>query len=306
MTLLVLVLGSVVALVVAVDPFQIYHRATAFIAPIENGHQIYANAGIAKSYDYDSVVIGSSMTENFTPSQLDDLFGGSFVKLSINAGTPFNHKQMLDMAFASQELKTVFYGIDIEMMTYFHTTPKCEMPEYLYDNNLLNDVYYWFNTSVLTRYIPQCLKTWGQSDPDQRDTMYNWGDLYAYGAQAVIGDTAFSKGEVKQKAIVKKPTLAQAFKLNVENNLLPFITQHPQTQFIFFFPPYSAVRWYQFYREGNMQYYLNQKAAVVEALLPFENVKIYDFQSSCTGSPILITISTAATTGHGSTTKWRN
>jgi len=279
MTLILLGLGSIVALVAIIDPFQIYHEATAFIPPIDNGHQIYANAGVAKSYDYDSVIIGSSMTENYVPSHLESLWGGRFVKLCVNAGTPFNHRQMMEMAFDGRELKTVFYGIDIEMLTYFYTTPKCDMPDYLYDKNPFNDVYYWFNTSVLARYIPKCLKTLGQSDPDQRDTMYSWGELYPYGADAVIGDLTFTGEEVAQESVQQDPALSQAYKLNVEHNLIPFIEAHPDTQFIFFFSPYSGIRWYQFYENGLLQYYLNQKAAVVKALLPYDNVKIFDFQA---------------------------
>lgn len=79
-------IGGIIAAVALVDPFEVYHKATAFIPPITNGTQNYSNAGIAKNYEYDSVVIGSSMTENFTPSQLDRLFGGQFVKLPINGG----------------------------------------------------------------------------------------------------------------------------------------------------------------------------------------------------------------------------
>lgn len=182
----------------AVDPFEVYHKATAFIPPISNGTQIYSNAGIAKNYAYDSVVIGSSMTENFRPSQLDRLFGGQFVKLCVNAGSSFNHKQMLDMAFATHDVRRVLYGVDVEALTYFYKTPKCEMPDYLYDDDLFNDVSYWFNKSVLLTYIPECLATLGQSDPDQLDTMYSWGDLYAYGREAVLADVSFSRDTVEQ------------------------------------------------------------------------------------------------------------
>ena len=52
-----------------------------------------------------------------------------------------------------------------------------------------------------------------------------------------------------------------------------------KTQFDFFFPPYSAARWYEFYRLGQLGYHLNQKEAAIAALLPYENVKIYDFQA---------------------------
>ena len=79
LTLLLGALALVVGAVVIIDPFEIYHQATAFIPPIANGTQIYSNAGIAKNYEYDSVVIGSSMTENFLPSQLDGLLGGRCV-----------------------------------------------------------------------------------------------------------------------------------------------------------------------------------------------------------------------------------
>lgn len=279
LSLLLGCLGGVIGAVVIIDPFEVYHKATAFIPPIDNGTQIYSNAGIAKSYGYDSVVIGSSMTENFRPSQLDELFGGTFVKLPVNAGSPYNHKQMMDMAFSTHDVKRVLYGLDVEALTYFYTTPKCEMPDYLYDDDLFNDTAYWFNHSVLLKYIPQCLASIGQSDPDQRDTMYAWGDLYEYGKEAALREVTITGETVEQGEPMEDPEFSQQSLLNVEHNLLPFIQEHPDTEFIVFFPPYSLVQWVDFYQKGDMQYHLTQKEAVVKALLPYENVKIYDFQA---------------------------
>lgn len=279
LSLLLLSLIGIVGSVVIIDPFEIYHKALFHIPPIENTTQIYSNAGIAKSYEYDSVIIGSSMTENFTPSQLDQALGGSFVKLPVNAGSPFNHKQMMDMAFGTHDIRRVFFGVDIELFTYFYTTPKCEMPDYLYDDSLFNDTAYWFNRNVLFTYIPMCLKTLGQSDPAQRDTMYNWGDMYKYGKDAAFRGANVSGGEIPQNGEGAPVVLAQQTMLNVQHNVLPFVEEHPDTEFIFFFPPYSLVRWYHFYQQGEMEYHLTQKAAFVQALLPYENVKIYDFQA---------------------------
>ena len=89
LSLLALGIGGTIAAVSIIDPFEVYHKATAFIPPITNGTQLYSNAGIAKNYAYDSVVIGSSMTENFRPSQLNRLFGGQFVKLCVNGGSSY-------------------------------------------------------------------------------------------------------------------------------------------------------------------------------------------------------------------------
>lgn len=281
LTLILLIgaLVSIIAAVVIIDPFQIYHQATAFIPPITNSTQNYFNAGIAKSYEYDSVVIGSSMTENFTPSQLDELLGGHYIKLPINGGSAFNHKQMMDLAFGTHEIRTVLYGIDIEALTYFYKTPKCEMPEYLYDDDLFNDTQYWFNRSVLATYLPKCLSTLGQYDETQRDTMYNWGDLYTYGRDAVLRDVAISDTEVAQSPRQDDPVLSQQFLLNMEHNYLPYVQGHPDTEFIFFFPPYSLVRWYELYDQGLLNEFLVQKEAIIKTLLPYENVRIYDFQA---------------------------
>lgn len=272
-------IALIIGVVAAIDPFEIYHQATAFTPPITNGTQNYSNAGIAKSYAYDSIVIGSSMTENFTPSQLDSLFGGQFVKLSINGGSPYNHKQMMDMAFGTHDVRRVLYGIDVELYTYFYKTPKCEMPDYLYDDNLLNDVRYWFNQSVLARYIPRCLAAWGGRDPDLRDTMYTWGDLYPYGREAALASTTITSEIFEQEPVQNDPQMSQQTMLNVTNNVLPYIEAHPDTEFLFFFPPYSLAMWYGFYRTGTLNYHLNQKEAIVKALLPYGNVKIYDFQA---------------------------
>lgn len=283
LTLLAGALSAIVGAVVLVDPFQVYRKATAFIPPIDNGTQIYSNAGIAKSYDYDSVLIGSSMTENFRPSQLDSLFGGRFVKIPVNAGSPYNHKQMMDMAFSTHDVRRVLYGVDIELFTYFYTTPKCEMPDYLYDEHIFNDVRYWFNQSVLAEFIPKCLRTWGQTDEDQRDTMYTWGSMYPYGRDAVLRDFAFTGPKAGQEPIAgedEAAAMSQQTMLNVAHNIVPFIQSHPDTQFIFFFPPYSLARWVEFDQLGDMHYHMNQKEAVARALLEHDNVRVFDFQAN--------------------------
>lgn len=88
LSLLALGIGGTIAAVSIIDPFEVYHKATAFIPPITNGTQLYSNAGIAKNYAYDSVVIGSSMTENFRPSQLNRLSAGSSSSCASTAAPP--------------------------------------------------------------------------------------------------------------------------------------------------------------------------------------------------------------------------
>ena len=277
--LLLLSFAGITALVAVVDPFEIYREAKVFIPPCENGIQNYANAGVARSWKYDSVVIGSSMTENFIPSQLDALFGGRFVKLPINAGSPYNHRQMMELAFRTHDLKNVIYCVDADAFSYFYKQPKTEMPDYLYSASLLDDVSYWLNSSVLFQYVPRCLKSWGKTDPDLRDTMYAWGDLYPYGAEYALKGARISDKAYEQKKTPDRFALSQQTAMNVEHNIVPFLEAHPETEFCFFFPPYALVNWYRFYRQKTLDFHLSQIEAIATRLLEYPNVRVYDFRA---------------------------
>lgn len=143
--------------------------------PIDNTTQVYANAGIARSYDYDSAVVGTSVTENFRPTQMDALLGGRFIKLCTSAGTAYNHALLMDLAFRTHDVKRIVYGLDVYSFIAKVDQTGSDVPMYLYDDNLFNDVSYWLNRSVLGSFLPRCLKAWGQRQDDSiRDRMYNW------------------------------------------------------------------------------------------------------------------------------------
>ena len=58
---------AIAGLVAFVDPFYHYHDATkGFEANMDNA--IYQTPGAADHFTYDSVIVGSSMTENFHES----------------------------------------------------------------------------------------------------------------------------------------------------------------------------------------------------------------------------------------------
>ena len=141
------------AVVIAIDPFQVYRLATRYMPPIDNITQVYANAGIVRSYDYDSAIVGTSVTENFRPTQMDELLGGRFIKLCTSAGTAYNHALLLNLAFDTHEIKRIVYGLDVYSFIAGLDHTGSEVPLYLYDRNPFNDVQYWLNRSVL---VPFC------------------------------------------------------------------------------------------------------------------------------------------------------
>ena len=275
LALLLGTIGAICLTVIVIDPFQVYHLATRYMPPIDNTTQVYANAGIARSYDYDSAVVGTSVTENFRPTQMDALLGGRFIKLCTSAGTAYNHALLMDLAFRTHDVKRIVYGLDVYSFIAKVDQTGSDVPMYLYDDNLFNDVSYWLNRSVLGSFLPRCLKAWGQKQDDSiRDRMYNWAGRDDYGPIALY-TASFTPPENPLPADARTQ-LAQE---NLNAHLIAYITAHPETQFDIFFPPYSAAHWYQFYTQGQMEYHLQQKKALAEALLPYDNVEIYDFQA---------------------------
>lgn len=276
-SMLVLSLAAIVALVVIVDPFEIYHRALFYNPPYESKTQMYAGAGVAKSYTYDSIIIGSSMTENCRPSVYDDALGGRFVKLSMNAGQSLDHAKMMEIAFRTHDVRRVVYGMDFFSFSLYYTNQKAKTPDYLYDGDLLNDVQYWFNKSVLFTNIPRALQNIGTPDEDKtRDSMYSWDPPEMPGEEALRALVNLSAPMPAQADTARGLEFAQ---LGLEHNLLPFIRAHRDTTFTIFFPPYSLLYWADQAAQGNLDTCMAQKNLMAEILLAEPNVELFDFQA---------------------------
>ena len=61
--------------------------------------------------------------------------------------------------------------------------------------------------------------------------------------------------------------------------LTDMVKKHPETEFYFFLPPYSELWWDSVYRSGQTEEYLYARQAAMEALIAYDNVQIYDFQT---------------------------
>lgn len=275
-SMLVLSLMLIVALVVIIDPFEIYHRALFYNPPYESETQMYSGAGVAKSYTYDSIIVGSSMTENCRPSVYDDALGGRFVKLSMNAGQSLDHAKMMEIAFRTHDVRRVVYGMDFFSFSLYYTNQKAKTPDYLYDDNLFNDVKYWFNKSVLLTSIPKALANIGTPDEDKtRDSMYFWHPPEMPGENGLRAGINLSDPIPAQANTARGEEMTQ---LGLEHNLLPFIRAHRDTTFTVFFPPYSLLYWAQQASLGSLDTCIAQKNLMAKALLEEPNVELFDFQ----------------------------
>lgn len=260
------------ALVVWVDPFFQYHAPLANF-PYLVDNQLSQNPGMAKNMEYDSVILGSSMTVNFNTNWFDELLGLHTIKLNYSGAYPKDQANIMEIIFNSgHQVDAVFLGVDVMTYTGGVEETKYPIPEYLYDDNYLNDVQYLFNKDVVLNYILRPL-----ADPDKTDlsTVYQswWTDEY-YNIQWVMHNYVQPEA-VEEKA--QPRAYLESVDKNLRTNICPYIERNPDTVFYVFFPPYSILYWNDVMRENHLEATMEEYRFIAQTMLAYDNVRVFYF-----------------------------
>ena len=271
-------------LVIWLDPFFHYH------APLKGfyyrlAEQRYQNDGITRHFDYDAVITGTSMVENFRTSQFSELFDVQPIKVPYPGATYREINDNLSVAFDTHEdIKCVIRALDYSHLVENKDLLRSDMgeyPDYLYDRNLLNDVKYLYNRSVLAGYaapmIIRKLTGQGEAGVDSFDS-YGFNSGAVYGPeQALEGRTCFERSS-SQSALSEdeKRILTE----NVEKNIVKLAKEHPETTFYYFFPPYSAVWFGGLIEEGSFEKQLEAERIATEKMLECGNIRVFSFSAA--------------------------
>ncbi|MBE5799078.1 MAG: hypothetical protein E7321_03920 [Clostridiales bacterium] len=275
MALLLIALLACAGITFIVDPFELYRESA--ILPLYD-QESYNNPGIAKSYDYDAVILGTSMVEMSNPSVIDECFGVKSVKLPMRGSHTAQMGWQLDHVFHIKERRGETLNLAILAVdAYSLMGPVDDMEEiydYLWNDDILDDVNYLLNRDVLLVRIPRILKNIGKPLDTKRDDMYKWVDV-VFAAKSVYDATPKNPQKPMQDADLR----IERSTANIENHIERYVAAHPETKFLVYMPPYSVAYWYLMTREGISEQQYRSRARVCELLLGYENVEIYDFSS---------------------------
>ena len=143
-------LAAMVGIIVFIDPFYHYHKPLKKISYV-SGADVYVNDGKLKHFDYDTLTIGTSMAMNFHKQKVDDIFEcNSLNVFYLGEGFKVIHEGLETALSTHPDLKTVIRTVDpIWFTSDVNWKGRESYPEYLYDRNPFNDVYYIYNISNL-------------------------------------------------------------------------------------------------------------------------------------------------------------
>ena len=271
------------AWIAVTDPFHHYH-VPWFGMPTILEDVVYQTPGNATNFEYNSAIVGTSMTENFRVSWFNEEMGWDTMKLCYAGAACNDINAILQCVYdGNRNVEHIFMDLNDYQLASPADVRYVDRPEYLYTENPLDDYRYLYNRDVFVKGINLVFAA-VRGEESNIETAYTWEDENLFGKEKVLEASRLTKEKLlddKEKTPEVKAFEKQEALKNCHENLnqiIPFIKEHPETEYIIFFPPYSMIYWEQIVLEGELEEKLALYTYAIEQLLPYDNVKIYYFQ----------------------------
>ena len=274
------ILAGAVALVFTVDPHYRY-RLPVFYDTVY--YELYATAPrLLSDLEYDTLVLGSSMTRNFFLNDIDSILGVKSVKLAASGATTADLKKFFDIARKEKgdSLKQVVFSLDIYSMNKSKDEAHYKEFDYLYRDDLAEEYKYFFSRQtyssmyyIFKRRIRPKRKRQHQTDINRMfSTEY---DGMRFGIASVMED-ALHNESIHHTQTPEHPA---NFEYSLKKCILPMISENPQIQFTVYLAPYHIYTYCQSEQFNEADGLIRQRTLVMKELLKYPNVKLYDFQA---------------------------
>ena len=274
----VIVASTIIAFDAWVDPFQQYRKPSWYEPRFYRTLQRHIDPGIAKNYDYDTVITGSSMMENHRNSDAGAILGGKVVNLAMGAATAYELRHLLTTVISAGRARHIIFDLNYNAFSGSPTSQVVTepLPLYLYDNRRLNDIGYLLQAQTLEKSLDIALGAKRGSYSTNPDAPWYWGDDYPFSRESVLRglDLANINRDFRQA-----PRALEGMMASFQGNLVPIFRAHPEIRFSLVYPPYSVLVWKDFAQRNQIDVTLAFRRAVFDVSRDLANVSLHDFQT---------------------------
>lgn len=257
-----------------VDPYVYYHRP--WVKPLYT--KSYAMVpGLLRHEAYDTVLFGSSISQNFLLSDLDKLYNGTSIKAT-SPGLPAEALgQYITLALQKDSFRHAIVAIDLMAFAKDPKTSPRLQYDYLYQGSLFPVKYLLSNDSLTASFkllrgnFKQLFSEETVEDMD-RDFMFGWHKKSSK-ARLEAGIREAKRLELSPPAV---PSQAEEY---METHLFAHIKNNPEITFDLFLPPYHIYFWCTLQSVEKAEGYLKLREYFVARAQDFPNVKLHDFQA---------------------------
>lgn len=275
---MLLTLFFIFALVWIVDPYFHFHRPFSFIK-YRLYEERYINDGIGRNFDYDAIITGTSMAQNYKVSELNELFNVNAVKMTFSGAGYKEISDNIDRALTrNPSVKKVFYSMDYNGFIREKNWAGYESyPTYLYDDNPINDVAYVFNKDILFHgVLTNVVMTVSGSESTTMDEYSSFVRDTGLEHMLMIWNRTPNGYEIR-------PTLygyeLEYLEENINQNFIKLVNKYPDVEFYIFYTPYSICFWDRVNIDNALVRQFEAEKLVTEKLLCCSNVRLYNFNN---------------------------
>jgi hypothetical protein len=243
----------------------------------------FVTGGLAKSADYNTVVLGSSMAQNYNLNILRNIDAESEpVKLS-TGGMNCLEMEYIYSFIKKEQVKTFIINIDIPQFNA--AFEEIRYPQYLYEDGIINKLKYLYGYETFVRFTPidigltLYLKDKKNITPeyDMKTNIDNVGNTSLemhYGADYV--KQLYLRGQtVSEQALKDMESRMQSRFDSMLVRMSP--DKYPEAEYIFVMPPYSALYWYHTKQQGYYNEFMDFTRYISKSVSKYNNVRIAFF-----------------------------
>lgn len=206
--------------------------------------------GLCNLYDFDSLILGSSMLVKTSAVSTSNLLGAQVINLSVDGSTFQERSYILDYVLSHKNIKNVIYSIDTFAFNFYKLAKKGFDWQYIYSDNKLLASKIYLNRDFLKFLLPH-FENRKFTTPDALFGAYTKENVQRFDLKKCFEDNrAFFHSLGKNFSIIlynRKNGIMNAAvsndkmeQLAATANLLfvSVVKNNPQTNFYFIIPPY--------------------------------------------------------------------
>jgi hypothetical protein len=294
-----LIILMAAALNFVVDPLQLFRPARLFSAMYSPDSRMQ-DAGLIRSQDFDTVLMGTSLAIHFRQSDIDRLLGVRSVKLAMT-GSSSREQSFVLAAALDRHPGRIIWQLDDWI---FRDEPDIDadiyLPADLYRRNARGIAVYLLSgamaresawilarsikplESVVARLTTGVLFKFPISRVNDINTLRPDVDLSeAYNAKKAVAAFAHATDPVRS-VYLSKGYDYDAMVRNFERDAVGLIGKNPDVKFDIYFPPYSILQWVAM-RDASpatLKIVYDFSAYINQRLAQFANVSLHDFRAA--------------------------
>ena len=275
---IVLVLGVLLSLAAyAVDPFFQFRFNSAYLMNSDIA------CGLIKYYDYDTLIVGSSITQNFRMNTFREELQDNPLHIGMGGISLRMLEDCMKTAYRAQHAETYFIAVDPYL---FYDDTNHYSTEFYYQDGIVPKLRYLLSHKVWFHYLPMdlglgILDRLGKESPsslltcssENIDSFGDWSDKFEFGEEVVLDN--YRNGRY---------SIAEIITDDLYSSMVKRIDQFLGTmdfekgKHVFFFPPYSSLYWSDMQLDGHYEDLIRAKRYFIEKALEEDKVEVFDFQ----------------------------